>query len=103
MIVLSEVHLRRILTKYSAYYNEWRTHRSLNKYAPIHRAIHYAGNILSMPVLGGLSINVNCQSRITDGTLLGIFCPGNYNLHLLAQSTLQNWDGAAWQMFHVHY
>ena len=31
--------LRRILNAYAAYYNELRTHRSLNKNAPIHRAI----------------------------------------------------------------
>ena len=34
MIVLGEAHLRRILTKYAAYYNESRTHRSLDKDAP---------------------------------------------------------------------
>jgi len=54
MIVLGEAHLRRILTKYAAYYNEWRTHRSLNKDAPMHRAIQRVGGIVSMPVLGGL-------------------------------------------------
>ena len=54
IIVLGEAHLRRILTKYAAYYNEWRTHRSLNKDAPIHRAIQYAGSIVSTPILGGL-------------------------------------------------
>jgi transposase InsO family protein len=47
MIVLSEAHLRRILTKYAAYYNELRTHRSLNKDAPIHRAIQHVGAIVS--------------------------------------------------------
>ena len=31
VIVLGEAHLRRILTKYAAYYNELRTHRCLNK------------------------------------------------------------------------
>jgi transposase InsO family protein len=36
VVVLGEAHLRRILTRYSAYYNELRTHRSLNKDAPIH-------------------------------------------------------------------
>jgi transposase InsO family protein len=46
--------LRRILTKYSAYYNELRTHRSLDKDAPIHRAIERVGYIVSTPVLGGL-------------------------------------------------
>jgi transposase InsO family protein len=54
MIVLGEAHLRRILTKYAAYYNEWRTHRSLNKDAPMHRVIQRVGSIISMPVLGGL-------------------------------------------------
>ncbi len=54
MIVLGEAHLRRILTKYAAYYNELRTHRSLNKDAPIHRAIQRLGDIVSAPDLGGL-------------------------------------------------
>jgi transposase InsO family protein len=54
LIVLSEAHLRRILTKYAAYYNESRTHRSLNKDAPLHRAIQRLGAIASQPVLGGL-------------------------------------------------
>jgi hypothetical protein len=54
IIVFGEAHLRRILTKYAAYYNESRTHRSLNKDAPIHRTIQHAGRILSTPVLGGL-------------------------------------------------
>ena len=43
VVVLGEAHLRRILTKYSAYYNELRIHRSLDKDAPIHRAIQHAG------------------------------------------------------------
>ena len=34
LVVLGEEHLRRILTKYAAYYNELRTHRSLGKDAP---------------------------------------------------------------------
>jgi transposase InsO family protein len=54
LVVLGEAHLRRILTKYAAYYNELRTHRSLNKDAPIHRAIQYVSDIVSAPVLGGL-------------------------------------------------
>src|SRR5438552_5832851 len=54
VVVLGEAHLRRILTKYAAYYNELRTHRSLNKDAPIHRAIQHVGRIVSAPVLGGL-------------------------------------------------
>src|SRR5476649_2566644 len=54
MIVLGEGHLRRILTRYATYYNEWRTHWSLNKDAPMHRAVQRGGSIVSMPVLGGL-------------------------------------------------
>ncbi len=54
MVVLGKEHLRRILMKYAAYYNELRTHRSLNKDAPIHRAIQHRGRIVSAPVLGGL-------------------------------------------------
>jgi len=54
MIVLGEGHLRRILTRYATYYNEWRTHRSINKDAPMHRAIQRVGSIVSTPVLGGL-------------------------------------------------
>jgi transposase InsO family protein len=54
MIVFGEAHLRRILGKYAAYYNESRIHRSLNKDAPFHRAIERVGAITSQPVLGGL-------------------------------------------------
>src|SRR6202047_4393014 len=54
IIVLGEAHLRRILRKYASYYNELRTHRSLNKDAPIHRAIQRRGGIVSAPLLGAL-------------------------------------------------
>jgi transposase InsO family protein len=54
MIVFGEAHLRRILGAYGAYYNELRTHRSLNKDTPFHRAIERLGAITSQPVLGGL-------------------------------------------------
>jgi transposase InsO family protein len=53
MIVFGEAHLRRILGAYAAYYNEARTHRSLNKDAPFHRAIQRLGAIRSHPILGG--------------------------------------------------
>src|SRR4030088_32364 len=43
IVVLGEAHLRRVLTKYAAYYNELRTHRSLGKDASIHRAIQHVG------------------------------------------------------------
>jgi transposase InsO family protein len=54
VIVLGETHLRRILTKYASYYNELKTHRSLNKDAPIHRAIQHLGGIVSTPILSDL-------------------------------------------------
>jgi transposase InsO family protein len=54
MIVFGEAHLRRILRGYAAYYNVSRTHRSLNKDAPLHRAIERLGAVVSRLVLGGL-------------------------------------------------
>jgi transposase InsO family protein len=54
IVALGEGHLRRILQSYARYYNESRTHRSLNKDGPIHRAIESLGAIISRPVLGGL-------------------------------------------------
>jgi transposase InsO family protein len=54
LIVLGEPHLRRILRRYADYYNEVRTHRSLNKDAPISRAVQRIGAIKSHALLGGL-------------------------------------------------
>ena len=54
LIVFGEAHLRRILGRYAAYYNESHIHRSLDKDAPFHRAIEPFGVITSQPVLGGL-------------------------------------------------
>ena len=54
MIVFGEAHLRRVLRKYAACYNEWRIHRSLNEDSPFHRAIERLGVITSQPVFGGL-------------------------------------------------
>ena len=54
IVVLGERHLRHVLFSYMNYYNEVRTHLSLNKDAPISRAAHTAGCIIVRPVLGGL-------------------------------------------------
>src|SRR5262245_30605985 len=54
MIVFGEAHLRWILGKYAVYYNKSRVHCSLDKDAPLHRAIERVGVITSQPVLGGL-------------------------------------------------
>jgi len=53
-IVLGEAHLRRILRAYARYYNEIRTHRSLDKDAPVSRPIKRTGIISSRPILGEL-------------------------------------------------
>jgi transposase InsO family protein len=54
MIVFGESHLRRILESYTAYYNELRTHLSLNKDSPASRPIQRLGWISATPILGGL-------------------------------------------------
>ena len=54
LIVLGAQHLRRILRCYAHYYNEVRTHRSLNKDAPISRAVQRIGAIKSHVLLGGI-------------------------------------------------
>jgi transposase InsO family protein len=53
-IVLGEAHLRHILRSYAHYYNEVRTHRSLDKDAPVSRLVQQTGSINSCPILGGL-------------------------------------------------
>jgi transposase InsO family protein len=54
VVILGDVHLRRILTTYARYYNEQRTHRSLAKDTPLHRVIERLGTVTSRPLLGGL-------------------------------------------------
>src|ERR1700730_17615042 len=54
IIVLDEEHLRRILKNYADYYNGVRTHRSLNKDAPVSRQVQRSGVINSRAILGGL-------------------------------------------------
>jgi hypothetical protein len=52
--VLGERHLCHLLLSYMKYYNETRTHLSLNKDAPGSRAVQTVGRILCLPILGGL-------------------------------------------------
>jgi transposase InsO family protein len=54
IIVSGEMHLRRILRSYARYYNDIRTHRSLDKNAPVSRPVQRTGVITSNPILGGL-------------------------------------------------
>ena len=53
-IVLNEANLCRILQTYARYYNNIRTHRSLDKDAPVSRSVQRIGSINSHAILGGL-------------------------------------------------
>jgi len=54
VVVFGERHLRHLLNSYQQYYNEVRTHLSLQKDAPIPRDVCRTGRVLSLPILGGL-------------------------------------------------
>ena len=54
ILVLGERHLRDVLRSYAEYYNVARTHLSLVKETPVPRAVHAAGRIVPLPILGGL-------------------------------------------------
>ena len=61
VLIYGEQHLRRILTLYSLYYNETRTHLGLGKDAPLGRHIERSGTIVTTPILSGLH---HCYARI---------------------------------------
>ena len=54
VLIFGARHLRRIQTSYSCYYNETRTHLSLDKDAPLGRAVQRDGTIVATPILSGL-------------------------------------------------
>ncbi|MEH2561623.1 hypothetical protein [Bradyrhizobium sp. AZCC 2289] len=54
VVVFGERHLRHLLLCYMKYYNGSRTHLSLEKDAPVSRAVDRAGHILCRSILGGL-------------------------------------------------
>ncbi|MEJ2653630.1 MAG: transposase [Gammaproteobacteria bacterium] len=54
VVIFGERHLRRVLLAYAACYNQTRPHRSLQKDAPLQRAIQRIGEVAAMPILGGL-------------------------------------------------
>ncbi len=54
LVFLGEAHLRRILSKYAAYYNQTRMRLTLHKDAPLGRAVQQMGSIIAIPLLGGL-------------------------------------------------
>jgi transposase InsO family protein len=53
VLIFGERHLRQILTSYFSYYNETRTHLSLDKDTPLPRAVQRCGTIVAMPILSG--------------------------------------------------
>src|SRR5262249_33100561 len=54
VLIYGERHLRQILTLYSLYYNETRTHLGLGKDAPLRRSAQRSGTIVTTPILSGL-------------------------------------------------
>jgi transposase InsO family protein len=54
VLIFGERHLHRVLTLYSLYYNETRTHLGLAKDAPIRRPAQRSGPIVTTPILSGL-------------------------------------------------
>src|ERR1700720_1131371 len=54
LIVFDEAQLRSVLKKYASYYNQVRTHLSLEKDSPNFRRQQKLGPIAAIPILGGL-------------------------------------------------
>ena len=72
LVVLGEAHLRWILTKYATYYNELRTHRSLNKDAPIRRAIQqWAASYLHPSSAAFITTIAESSFQYTQGCTAG--------------------------------
>ncbi len=55
MIVLGENHVRRILANYQIYYNDARTHLSLERNSPVPRRVEPVskGRVVAIPQVGG--------------------------------------------------
>jgi len=50
VLIFGQAHLRQILTSYTEYYNEVRTHLALGKDAPLGRAVQRTGAIVTIPI-----------------------------------------------------
>src|SRR5262245_42460910 len=57
VLIYGERHLRRVLSLYSLYYNETRTHLGLAQDAPLRRAVQRSGTIVTTPILSGRIID----------------------------------------------
>jgi hypothetical protein len=72
-VVLGEAHLREILHAYARYCNDIRTHRSLDKDAPVSRLVQRAGIINSLATLADVtSIRPGLGFRYAQFTKLAI-------------------------------
>ena len=76
-IVLGEAHLRRILRSYARYYNDIRTHRSLDKDAPVSRPVQRTGSIKSHPLGQKIEAEKNGGTVLIGGSPVG---RGDYDL-----------------------
>src|SRR5215469_15724040 len=61
VVVGGESHLRHVPASYQTYYNEVRTHLSLQKDAPVRRDVCRTGRVRSSPILGGATPSI-CSS-----------------------------------------
>ena len=71
VVVFGERHLRHLLKLYQEYYNEVRTHLSLNKDAPVPRSVQAIGCIVAKPLLGGLHhqyVRIDLRLAYFDGS-----------------------------------
>jgi hypothetical protein len=73
ILILSEPHLRRVLTLYSLYYNQTRTHLGLAKDTPRGRAIQCSGTIIVTPILSGLHHQYT-RIQFSGGTTCATCC-----------------------------
>src|ERR1039458_9457822 len=66
ILIFGETRLRRILTLYSRYYNQTRTHLALQKDAPLRRAVQRSGAIVAIPILAGLHHQYRSEEHTSE-------------------------------------
>src|SRR4051794_32454069 len=67
--------MRHLLRAYASYYNATRTHRSLDKDAPVHRPVQLVGGLKSRPILGGLHhqyVRIEFSAHTSDDMTGGV-------------------------------